>query len=292
MRYTLRHVEVFLAVAKEESISRAAEALSLSQSATSAAMQEFESRYGMQLFDRNAKRLHLNSFGHTIRAKAQGFMIHAQDFDRELKKQEESGHLKVGASYIIGNYLAFKYLAAYMQQHPSAEVKMAVSNTPDILAQVLNFEVDVGLIEAELHHEDLHLQLWREDKMCAFCSPNHTHANKQGLSDKDILSSDWIVREANSGHRQTFNRAMQGLLPSLNIALELSHNEAIKNAVKAGLGLGFLSEIAVADEIAQGALVPLPLEGRSVHRNFYIVTHKQSPEKQAVRRWIALCKGA
>jgi len=148
----------------------------------------------------------------------------------------------------------------------------------------------VGLVEAELHHDDLALQLWREDRMCAFCSPKHPLANKRGLTDEDILSCGWILREPNSGHRQTFDRAMQGVLPHLNIALELSHNEAIKNAVKARLGLGFLSEIAVADEIAQGALVPLPLEGRSVHRNFYIVTHKQSPKKQAVQRWIALCK--
>lgn len=291
MRYTLRHLEVFLAVAKEQSISRAAQALSMSQSATSAALQEFENRYNMQLFDRSAKRLRLNSFGSTIRTKAEGLMAHAREFDRELHKHEEMGHLKVGTSYIIGNYLAFKYLAAYMQQHPEAEVEMTVSSTPDIVTQVLNFNVDVGLIEAELHHNDLQLQPWREDRMCAFCSPSHPFAQKTQLNDDEILSCSWILREPTSGHRQNFDRAMQGLLPDLKIALELTHNEAIKNAVKAGLGVGCLSEIAVADEVEQGSLVPLTLEGRSMHRYFYIVTHKQAPPSQAVEWWVELCKG-
>lgn len=290
MRYTLRHLEVFLAVAREESISKAAAALCLSQSATSSALQEFESRYDAQLFDRVGKRLRLNSFGKSIRTRAEALMAHAEEFDRELRRQEDYGHLRVGASLTIGNYLAVKYLAAYLQQHPQAQVEMNVGSTPDVVQQVLSFQVDVGLIEAEIHHPELDLQPWRDDSMLVFCSPDHELAGKQALTDKDLLAARWILREADSGHRQTFDRSMQGLLSELDIALELTHNEAIKNAVKAGLGVGCLSQVAVADEVAQGSLVALTVPGRDMHRHFYFVSHRNAPPSQAVDWWMALCR--
>ena len=289
MKYTLRHLQVFLAVAKDESISRAAEALSMSQSATSAALQEFENRYDTQLFDRSAKRLQLNSLGRELRVKAERLMAHAQQFDRDLKRQPDLQQLKVGASYTIGNYLAMKYLAAYLEEHPQSKVDISVGNTPQIVSKVLNFEVDVGLIEAEVNHSDLDIQPWQEDRMCLFCLPEHPLAKKKSLSDKDLLGCNWILREAKSGHRQTFDRAMQGLLPDLKIRLELGHNDAIKNAVKAGLGVGCLSELAVAEEIEHGLLVPL-VSKRSMIRSFYFVRHKQSPQNQAVDQWLSLCQ--
>jgi len=289
MKYTLRHLQVFLAVAKDESISRAAEALSMSQSATSAALQEFENRYNMQLFDRSAKRLQLNNYGRLLRSKAQSLMDHAQAFDLELLHKPNLQQLNVGASYTIGNYVAMKYLAAFLEHHPDSKVDISVGNTPQIISKVLNFEVDIGLIEAEVNHSDLHIQRWQEDRMCLFCLPEHPLAAKKKLSDRDLLSCQWILREEKSGHRQTFDRAMQGLLPDLNITLELGHNDAIKNAVKAGLGVGCLSELAVAEEIEYGLLVPL-VSKRSMIRNFYFVRHKQSPANQAVEQWLALCR--
>ncbi len=262
----------------------------MSQSAVSAALQEFEHRYELQLFDRSGKRLRLNDLGNTIRHKAENLMAHARDFEKELKQHEELGHLNVGASLTIGNYLAVKYLATYIQQHPQAKVELTVSNTPDIVAKVLNLEVDIGLIEAELHHEELNLLPWRADQMLAFCRPDHPLAGKAQLTDKEILSCTWILREPGTAHRQTFDRAMQGLLTNLDIRLELTHNEAIKNAVKAGLGVGCLSEIAIADEIEQGSLVALPLKNRPMNRHFYIITHKQAAPSQAASWWTNLCK--
>ncbi|GAB3108953.1 LysR family transcriptional regulator [Pseudomaricurvus hydrocarbonicus] len=262
----------------------------MSQSAASAALQEFESRYDIQLFDRAGKRLRLNSFGESIRIKAEAVMAHLREFEDELQGQEELGHLRVGASLTIGNYLAVKHLATYLQEHPGAKVEMEVGSTPEVVAKVLNFHLDIGLIEAELHHDDLLLQPWREDKMVVFCRADHPLAAKPSLTNKDLLAADWILRESDSGHRQTFDRSMQGLLPELNIVLELTHNEAIKNAVKAGLGVGCLSEIAIADEIQQGVLVPLTVKGRPMHRRFYFVTHRQASVSRAAQSWIEICK--
>lgn len=290
MKYTLRHLEIFLAVARDESISRAAESLSMSQSATSAALQELEHRYGVQLFDRAAKRLKLNAFGRHIRARAETLVQQAQLFERDLMQLDAVGDLRVGASLTIGNYLAVNYLADYLHQFPEAKVSLQVSSTPEVVAQVLNFELDIGLIEADIHHEDLQLTPWRDDQMRVFCAPDHPLVQRQSLGDKDLLGARWILREAESGARQTFDRAMHGLLPELNIVLELRHNEAIKSAVKAGLGVGCLSQIALSEEIEAGTLVALNLRGRSMHRHFYFVTRRDQPASAAVDNWIACCQ--
>jgi DNA-binding transcriptional LysR family regulator len=243
----------------------------------------------MQLFDRSPKRLQLNSFGRAIRSEAEALMAHALEFDQTLKQQPDMKYLRVGASYTIGNYLAMNYLAAYRAQQPDSKVEISVGSTPEIIAKVLNFEVGIGLVEAEVNHPDLQLKPWREDRMCLFCNPDHPLASKKRLSDKDLLNCDWVLREEKSGHRQTFDRAMHGLLSSLNITLELGHNEAIKNAVKAGLGVGCLSELAVAEEIEHGILVPLAIQHRDMNRYFYFVRHKQAPPNKAVDQWMTLC---
>lgn len=290
MKYTLRHVEVFLSVAKHQSISVAAKELAMSQSAASAALQEFESRYAMQLFDRSAKRVRLNQAGKVIRTKAEQLMAQAESFERELLNSQAHQHLRIGASYTIGNYLAFHYLARFMKHYPQAKVDIIVGSTPEISAKVLNYEVDIGLIEAEIHHNDLSLTQWQEDNMVAFCSTEHPCASKKTLSDEDLIKNDWILREPGSAHRQTFDRAMSGILPSLNIRAELTQNEAVKNAVKSGLGIGCLSEIAIQDDIKACYVTALSLSKRSMHRHFYFAQHRDAKQNDLIGRWVEVCE--
>ncbi|MYM65148.1 LysR substrate-binding domain-containing protein [Pseudomaricurvus sp. HS19] len=289
MKYTLRHLQVFLTVARHQSISKAAAELAMSQSATSAALQELENRYEVQLFDRSGKRLHLNPRGEALRVQAEALMNHAREFEQELLGQQDVGSLRLGASLTIGNYLTVKQLALYLEHYPAADVALTVGSTPEVVSKMLNLELDLGLIEAEIHHEDLLLTPWRKDRMMVFCHPSHPLASRRQLSRKDALNASWILREPDSGHRQTFDRSMQGLLPDLNIVLELTHNEAIKNAVKAGLGLGCLSEIAIADEIEQGTLTALEIQGRPMDRMFYFVTHRKMAVSNAAQRWMEMC---
>lgn len=289
MKFTLRHLEIFIEVAKYQSISRAAKELCMSQSAASAALQELESRYNMQLFDRSAKRIRLNQLGTIMRQKAENLLAHAKSFEEELTDQEQHQRLKVGASFTIGNYLAFGVVAEFVEQYPNTKVDIAVASTPEIIQKVLNYEVDVGLIEAELHHETLNIQTWMPDNMVAFCAVDHPFAAKTQLTDNDMLNCEWVLREPGSAHRQTFDRASHGLLPKLKIRAELTQNEAIKNAVKAGLGVGCLSEIAIEDEVRSGTLVPLTLENRDMHRYFYIVTHSARELQSAAKKWIEVC---
>lgn len=291
MRYSLRQLEVFLATARFENISRAAQSLAMSQSAASGSLRELEQQFEVQLFDRVGKRLRLSELGRQVRPQAENLLAQAGAFEQALQGQAVSGALQIGATLTIGNYLAVGMIADFRRLYPEVELALSVANTQTIAEQVAGFELDLGMIEGELHHPELDIHYWREDELQVFASPQHPLAKSRQLNDADLLAQDWIVREPGSGTRQTFDRAMHGLLPELNLSMELQHTEAIKRAVEAGLGIGCLSRISLEDAFRRGSLVPLPVPHRDFHRQFYLITHRQKFHGSALRHWLALCQG-
>lgn len=290
MRYSFRQLEVFLAAAHFDNISRAAEHLAMSQSAASGALKELERQFDVQLFDRVGKRLQINELGRVLRPQAEALLEQARALEQALAQHSDIGHIKVGATLTIGNYLAVGIVARYMAEQPAARVSLEVANTKSIAAKVLDFELDIGLIEGEYHHPDLNILPWREDELAVFCSPKHPLAKQLQISDADLLAQPWILREPGSGTRQAFERAMHGLLPQLNITLELQHTEAIKRAVEANLGIGCLSSITLEEAIRDKRLVKLALPHKDFHRHFYFVLHKQKYRSAGIQRWLELCQ--
>ena len=290
MRFSLRQLEVFLATAHFENISKAAQALSMSQSAASSALAEMENQYSIQLFDRVGKRLQLNSLGYSLRPQAQALLEQAKDLEQSLQQQDSKGQLNVGATLTIGNYLAVHIMAKFLHDFPQSQVHLDVANTATIAQRVANFELDIGLIEGELQNQELEVIPWMRDELVTFCSPLHPLAKQSKLSDQQILQSHWIVREQGSGTRQTFDRAMGGLLTQLNVVLEFQHTEAIKRAVEANLGLGCLSRVALKEAFARGSLVPLDIPQRNFERQFYFIIHKQKYRNANLENWMSYCK--
>lgn len=290
MHYTLRQLEVFLAAAHTENITRAAEKLSMSQSAASSALKDLEQQFSIQLFDRIGKRLQINELGRALRPQAEALLDQAQAMEQGFRRHDQVGELKVGATLTIGNYLAVDIMAEFISRYPAAKVQLNVANTAVISQQVLNFDLDVGLIEGELHHPDLEVSKWREDELQIFCSPNHPLAKKKNLSNADLLSAQWILREPGSGTRQAFDRAMHDLLPDLNIRLELQHTEAIKRAVETGLGIGCLSRLALEAALESKRLVAINVKERDFKRFFYFILHRQKYRSEGILRWLSLCR--
>lgn len=290
MRYTFRQLEVFLAAAHFQNITKAADSLSMSQSAASSALKDIESQFDLPLFDRIGKRLQLNEQGRLIRPKAEQLIEQAKELERIMAQHKDAGHLKVGATLTIGNYLAVSTMAEMMQEQPDAEVSLSVANTSEIGQKVLNFEIDIGLIEGELQHQDLDVIPWRDDELVVFCSPDHPFADQLQLTDRQLKEAEWILRESGSGTRQAFDRAMHGVLPEIQVKLELQHTEAIKRAVSANLGIGCLSRVALEDAFKRGSLIPLPVPHRDFSRKFYFVIHKQKYRSAGIERWMELCR--
>jgi len=291
MKYSFRQLEVFLAAANFQNITRAAESLAMSQSAASSALKELENQFDIQLFDRVGKRLQLNELGRLYRPKAESLLAQATELEQAFSKHSEVGALKVGATLTIGNYLAVGVMAKYMNTPTRPKVSLEVANTSSIARRVRDFELDIGLIEGELQSPELEVIPWREDELTVFCSPSHPLARKQALTDEDLRQAVWIMREPGSGTRQSFERGMHGLLPDLNILLELEHTEAIKRAVEADLGIGCLSKVVLVDAFKRGSLVPLSVpDYRKFDRQFYFILHKQKYRSAGIARWMSLCQ--
>jgi DNA-binding transcriptional LysR family regulator len=289
MRYSLRQLEVFLATARHQNVTRAAASLAMSQSAASGSLRDLETQFGVQLFDRRGKRLQLSELGLALRSQAENLMTQAEAFEQSLTGQAVSGRLEIGATLTIGNYLAVGMIAAFRQLYPEVEIALSVANTETIARRVADFELGMGLVEGEIHHPDLQAKHWRNDTLELFVAPGHPLAGVSVLDDAMLADQDWILREPGSGTRQTFDRAMQGLPGGLQIAMELQHTEAIKRAVEAGLGVGCLSRISLADAFARGTLVPLRAPGRNFDRELFIITHRGKYHSAAMLRWLALC---
>ena len=289
MKYTLRQMEVFLAAAQHQNITRAAESLAMSQSAASSALRDLERQFDVQLFDRVGKRFQINELGQLLRPRAQALLEQAQALENDLKQHKEAGLLKLGATMTIGDYLAVNLMAKYMETTPNSRVTLEVGNTAQIVEQVANFGLDIGLIEGELQHPDLEVRPWQQDELVVFCSPNHPFAKRGHLTDDELLSATWILREVGSGTRQAFERAMHGLLPDLTVLLELQHSEAIKRAVEADLGISCLSRISLEDAFERGSLVPLEVPHRDWYRYFYLILHKRKYRSAGIEYWLDLC---
>jgi DNA-binding transcriptional LysR family regulator len=290
MKFTLRQLEVLVAIGRESSVSRAAEALSMTQSATSMALAELERQFNTRLFDRQGKRLQLNTEGRELLPRAMELLDRAQELESLLEGNSGAGSLRIGATLTIGNYLATLLIGDYMRKNPGSRVELEVQNTSAIVEQVAHFRLDFGMIEGDSHHPDLLITPWVDDELVIFAAPDHPLANKSDLQLQDLANEAWILRERGSGTRQVFDAALRHQLTNLNIKLELEHTEAIKRAVESGLGISCISRLALKDAFKRGSLVPLEIPGLDLKRQFNFVIHKQKFLTGGISAFLALCR--
>ncbi len=290
MKYSLRQLEIFVAISRSASVSRAAEALSLSQSATSTALSELERQFDLQLFDRVGKSLRINETGQQLLPRAVELLDRAKEIENLLQGKAGFGHMKIGATLTVGNYLATILVARFLQEHTESRIQLQVHNTSTIVQQIANHELDLGLIEGDCNHPDIEVQPWIADELVVFSAPNHPLANQLNVSIEHLLQEQWILREKGSGTRATFDRAFHSDHSKLKIRLELEHTEAIKRAVESGLGIGCISRLALKDAFRRGSLVPISTSNLDLGRFFYFLWHKQKYQTTGIREFLDLCK--
>ena len=290
MKYSLRQLEIFVAISRTESVSRASEALSLSQSATSTALSELERQFDLQLFDRVGKSLRINETGQQLLPRAVELLDRAKEIENLLQGHAGFGHMRIGATLTVGNYLATILVARFLQEHPESRIQLKVHNTSTIVQQIANHELDLGLIEGDCNHPDIEVQPWIADELVVFSAPNHPLASQRKVSMEQLLQEDWILREKGSGTRETFDRAFHSHHSELKIRLELEHTEAIKRAVESGLGIGCISRLALKDAFRRGSLVAISTPNLDLSRFFYFLWHKQKYQTTGVREFLNLCK--
>ncbi|MDW7709508.1 MAG: selenium metabolism-associated LysR family transcriptional regulator [Deferrisomatales bacterium] len=286
----LRHIEAFVHVATLGGFTRAAEALYLTQPTVSGQVKELEQELGVTLFDRLPRSVELTDAGSRLLAEAR-VILEARDRLRQRAAAYRGllwGRLRVQASTIPGEYLLPAPLVGFQRAHPEVTVHLRVGDSAEVLERLRAGDGDLGVVGSREEGLGLcYVPLW-EDRVVLYAAPK---SGLEGPLDLDGLRRvPLVLRERGSGTRRAVERALQGLgvgAEELEVVGELGSTAAVKEAVKAGIGGGFLSDAATLLEVQAGALRPVPVEGLPpVVRRFYAVWDGQRTMPPAAQAFL------
>jgi DNA-binding transcriptional LysR family regulator len=293
MRMTLRQLAVFVAIAQEGTVTRASEAVRLTQSAASMALSDLESGIESPLFDRQGKRLHLNDLGRYLLPQALEILGRAEAFEQAARGELQSVDIRLGSTLTISDYLMPDLIAGFIIKKPDAQLHLQVGNTRQIIEAVSQFQLDLGLIEGSCNVPQLQALPWRTDELAVCTAATHPLAVKQRhtpLVLEDFKDVEWIVREEGSGTREVFDNIVLNDFPDTKLRLTLGHNEAILKVVAGGIGVGCVSRLAVEPMIAAGQLVILNTPFWMLVRPFFLVVHRQKYQGPGMKAFMAYCQ--
>ena len=283
MHITLRQLEVFAEVLKSGSTTQASVMLALSQSAVSAALTDLEGQLGVQLFDRVGKRLVVNEHGRLLYPRALALLEQTTEIEQLFR--EDNGAIRVYASSTIGNYILPAMIARYRHDFPDLPLELSVGNSQDVINAVLDFRVDIGLIEGPCHSTEIISEPWLEDELVVFAAPS-SPLTKGPVTLEQLAASPWILRERGSGTRELVDYLLLSHLPRFQMAMELGNSEAIKHAVRHGLGISCLSRRVIAEQLQAGTLSEVPVPLPHLVRTLWRVHHRQKQISTAITRFL------
>lgn len=268
-------VQVFRAVAELASFRRAAEQLHLSQPSVSQHVQLLEDELGVRLLDRTSTGVVITPAGELLLNFARRASRLSQQTLAALARLEgqPGGQLKLAASTTVAQYLLPKILGSFLKDNPRIELSVKSGNTDQVSAWVLSSEVQLGMIEGPPANKELTVEPFMDDRLALIVPRDHRWAGKR-MGIGALTTVPLLMREAGSGTRRVTEQALRraGLrLNQLTIAMELDSTEAIVSGVEAGLGVGFVSEIAIRKELRLGTLATAELAGLEIRRSFALI---------------------
>lgn len=260
-----RRLQVFHAVARCLSFTRAAETLHMTQPAVTFQVRQLEEQFDARLFDRAHNRIALTEAGQRVYEYAGRILdlyAHMESDVREMTG-DVSGVLLVGASTTIAEYVLPSLLGEFARRHPAASLRLRVSNTEGIVRLVEDNDIDLGVVEGPVQNGQLAVEVCHKDRLVVVMPPLHPLAGHDALPASSLLEWPFVAREEGSGTREVILDHLRrvGLDPdALDIALELGSPESIKGAVAAGMGISVLSLSTLAKELALGTLCCVALD--------------------------------
>jgi len=282
MHITLRHLQVFESAARLAGFTRAAEELHLSQPAVSMQIRQLEEQAGMALFDQIGKKIHLTDAGRTLYRHAQDILAQVQEAQLELEEMRgvRRGQLNITVAS-TANYFAPRLLATFCQRYPGVKVSLDVSNREHILTQLSESDKDLAIMGQTPEESNLVAHPFMDNPLVVIAAPDHPLVHERAIAPARLSEESFISREPGSGTRMAAERFFDAAGIRLATAMEMSSNEAIKQAVQAGLGLGVVSIHTLEMERALGRLAILDVQGFPIMRHWYVV-HRPAKRFSAV----------
>ncbi|UUM31858.1 LysR substrate-binding domain-containing protein [Vibrio japonicus] len=287
---SFKQLRVFIAITQHDTLTSASDALCLSKAAVSMSLAELEKQLGHSLFDRVNNRLILNQEGKKLLPLADELIQRTQNIEQLFSDDQAlTGALKIGASDTIGNQVAPYLLSDFRNHTGHKSQSLFISNSTLICEKLVDYELDIALVEGKTLHPELLSQPFSQDEMCVICSPTSPLAKLENFTVGKLENSEWILREAGSGSREFFLRVIAPRIEQWHEAFQLNTTEALINSVSAGLGLGCLSKLAAEPALKDGRVVELRLP-LDMKRRLWLLVHKEKYQSPLLKAFIKFCE--
>ena len=281
-------LEMFVATAELRSVQRASERVFRTQPAVSMALRKLEEELGSQLFDRtNRGNYQLTAAGEVLYADTKrllslrdGLLTHMQ----ELQSLED-GRVRIGANESAGNYLLPRLIHAFRKKYPKVRIEVTRQNSRQLIHDIRDNMVDIALISFAPDEKGIEVTPVMKDELVLIASPDHPAAKKGKVSVRDLGGESFIAHTVTSQSRQKVVEAFRSSDTPLRIVMEVAMIETIKKLVAMRLGIAFVPEMSVQDEIQRGELVRVPIAGFQYERILYLARRRTDAHSHAAREF-------
>jgi DNA-binding transcriptional LysR family regulator len=272
MNITFRQLKIFEAVARHLSFTRASRELHLTQPAVSMQVKQLEHAIGLPLFEQLGKKVFLTEFGHEFRRYAVAITTQLDELDQVVDEMKglKRGRLTIAVA-TTAHYFVPRLLATFIQRHGDVTVSLEVTNREQLLKGLVENRTDLVIMGQPPQEMDLVAERFMENPLVVVAPPDHPLAQERRIPLQRLREEIFLVREQGSGTRSAVERFFSANDLALSTPMEMSSNEAIKQGVEAGLGLGIVSLHTLAMELALRRLVVLDVVKFPIMRYWFIV---------------------
>jgi DNA-binding transcriptional LysR family regulator len=275
----LWQLNIFTKVVEMKSFSKAGENIHLSQPTVSSHIKDLEDHFECRLIDRMGKEALPTKAGELLYGYARKLLALKDETETALAqfKGKTKGHLIIGGSTIPGGYILPQIIGRFLALYPEVTLSLEIGDTDQIIHDILDGRIEIGLVGARDSHKNLVQKAVITDSMCLVIPGNHKWKNRKSVSPEMLIDEPFIAREHGSGTLKSLIENMEKAgfdFSRLKIVATMGNTAALRQGIKSGIGVSILSPRAVEDDLKNGSLKALSIEGIDLTRNFYLTTHK------------------
>ncbi len=275
----LRALEVFCKIVELRSFSRAAEAVHLTQPTVSGHIKALETELELRLFDRAGRTITPTRAGELLHSYARRILALRDETLQAINEHKGGlkGHLTVGGSSIPGAYILPPLVAVFKRAHPDVTITLHVIDSREIIRGVIEGTYEVGMVGARFEEGRVHYEPFTQDELVLAVPGGHPWAGRGSVRVSELSGQSFVMRERGSGTRKVMERALADHdvdAGRLRVAMEVTGNEAVRQALRAGAGMAVISRRAIEDDIRCKTVTALRIHGVKLLREFFLVTHR------------------
>lgn len=279
---TIRHLKIFLTVADTGKMSAAAEKLYISQPSVSQAIRELELHYRTLLFERLSKKLFITESGRRLYGYAKSVVAQFDLIEENMAQESCMERLRIGGTITLGSSILSYIVRDLKTACPELQLYSYVNNTRIIEKKLLDMELDVAIVEGQVHHPDLISIPLVRDMLVLACSTGHPFAGRSILSVEELNGQDFVMREPGSGTRELFETFLSRHGLDIHMTFEESTPDAIRSAIKINHCLGVISIRLLEKDIQNKEVYVFTSSSHEWNRQFSFVYHKDKYISQPI----------